>query len=608
MKKLLCMVMAIAMLLSGAALAEGLTYASDGLFVFNPSYDYMETDCNSWPLVKEGEEITLSVLCYTDDAYPTPPYDVFFWNWLTAETGIKFEVEQVLQSALNERKSLMFASAELPDILLCVGLSTTDMMNYGAGEGLLLDFTPYVTPELMPNLCLALEEFPIMKANATAADGKMYSLPYNRGYFSPYGESDRIFIDKNRMEEVGVAEPPKTLDEFIDMLYAFKEADPDCIPLGGANDSMNPGYYILNAMGFLGQDGNYGTTITVRDGEAVLPVGDPLFKEYLTIMHQLYEDGILAESFFTDKGTEVNAKMSEGKLGVYPFVPFTVTPNVEDFSHWTSITPLTSEWSDKQQWLEYNCWDIGGFAASAKTQYPEIIARLADFFYSDYGFVMIWDGAYANNNTMGIIKGQEVWLEWDNLRSDGLPNIASKHPEIIDGTYDGDYDFKYSIYGGPFSTVGLNGGHVATSRATGIPEGIYAERHDAFLLRGLGWRSEEDFNYYVEHYMEYKTNPPTFDVNSPEGQFRGSMYEYVTPYETSGFPAITYYTLEETEAISNYRATLKTYADGEIAKFISGDRAIDEYEVFVEELEGMGLREWEQIYKDAWENYVAAMG
>lgn len=609
MKKLLCLVLSLAMLvaMSGVAMAE-LTYATDGLYQYNPDYDFMATDCNSWPLVEDGEEVTLKVMCYTPDAYPTDPHSIHFWQWLEKETGVKFEIDQVLESALSERKSLMFASGDLPDILLCIGLSTADMMNYGAGEHLLLDFAPYITEELMPNLCLAFEEFPIFKANATAADGGIYSLPGNRGYFSPYGESDRIFMDLNRMEAVGVTEPPATLDDFIAMLYAMKEADPDCIPLGGANDSMNPGYYILNAMGFLGRSGNQGTLITVRNGEAVLPVGDPLFKEYLTIMNKLYTDGILSNSFFTDDGTAVNAKMSEGKLGVYPFVPFTVTPNEEDWSHWVSMTPMTSQWSETRQWLEYNCWDNGGFAASAETEYPELICRLADFFYSDYGFMMIWDGPRYHNNTLDIVEGAKYYIDYENLRADGLPTVKSEVPEVVDGTYEGDYDYKYSIQGGPFASFGLNGGHVATSRAVGAPEGIYSGRDDAMKLRGIGWTSEEDFNFYVEHYMEYLTNPPVFDIHTTEGQFRGSMYQWVTPYETSGFPAITYYTVEETEALSDYTSTIKTYAEGEIAKFISGDRPIDEYEAFVAELEGMGLRDWEQIYKDAWAAYQAAMG
>lgn len=609
MKKLLSLVLAIAMLvMSGAALAEGLTYASDGFGVYNPSYDFMETDCNSWPLVAEGENVQISVLTYMDDAYSTDPETTQFWTWAQEETGVDFVIEQVLNSALTQRKSLMFASAELPDIMLGVGISTTEMMNYGAGEGLLMALNEYITPELMPNLCLAYEEFPIWKANSTAADGNIYSYPTNRGYFSPYGESDRIFYDINRMKAVGIEEPPTTLDGFIDMLYKMKEADPDCIPLGGANESMNPGYLIMNAMGFVGPSGHQGFGLTVRNGEAVFPVGDPLFKEYLTIMNKFYTDGIIAESFFTDKGTEVNAKMSEGKLGVYPFVPFTVTPAEEDFSHWVSFTPMTSEWNDKRQWREYNCWETGGFAVSAESEYGELIARFADFFYSDYGFIAIWDGPYSNNNTAGIVKGREVYFEYDNLNSAGMPNLKTVVPEIEDGTYTGDYDYKWSIQSGPFSTVGLNGGHVATARVLGLPEGKYATRQTAYLARGIGWRTEEDFNYYMENIDYYAVDQAAFDVHSPEGQFRGSMYTYVTPYEGSFFPKVTYFTVEQSEALTEYQSTIKTYGEGEIAKFITGARPIDEFEAFVAELEGMGLRDWEKIYQDYYANYLANMG
>ena len=114
MKKLLSLVLAVAMLvMSGAAFAEGLTYASDGLYVYNPDYDYMATDCNSWPLVEEGESLTLSVFTHMEDAHPTDPHDLHFWQWLEAETGVTFQIEQVLDSALSERKNLLFASAEI---------------------------------------------------------------------------------------------------------------------------------------------------------------------------------------------------------------------------------------------------------------------------------------------------------------------------------------------------------------------------------------------------------------------------------------------------------------------------------------------------------------
>ena len=189
-----------------------------------------------------------------------------------------------------------------------------------------------------------------------------------------------------------------------------------------------------------------------------------------------------------------------------------------------------------------------------------------------------------------------------------MPVLEMKVPEIEDGTYTGDYDYKWSIQSGPFSTVGLNGGHVATSRAMGAPEGKYVTRQTAYLVRGIGFRTEEDFNYYMENFDYYGYDNATFNVHSPEGQFRGSMYTYVTPYEASFFPKVTYFSIEESEALNEYSATIKTYGEGEIAKFIVGERDLEDFDTFVKELEDMGLRDWEKIYQDYYANYLANLG
>ena len=190
-----------------------------------------------------------------------------------------FEVEQVLTSARDQRKSLMFASGELPDLMLGISLSTQDMMQYGAAEKMLLSFKPYMTKEVMPNLKLLLDTYPVSLVNITAADGEIYTMPFYVNQQNLNGESARVFIDQARLDAVG-KELPETLDAFIETMYAFKEADPDCIPVGGSHTASTPAHYILNAMGFLGNSGNWGLGIIVRNGEAVIPAGDPLYKEF----------------------------------------------------------------------------------------------------------------------------------------------------------------------------------------------------------------------------------------------------------------------------------------------------------------------------------------
>ena len=57
-------------------------------------------------------------------------------------------------------------------------------------DGTVLDLTPYLTPDIMPNLCAILEEHPEIRAAITQEDGKIYGLPsgeqmttgHRRGY------------------------------------------------------------------------------------------------------------------------------------------------------------------------------------------------------------------------------------------------------------------------------------------------------------------------------------------------------------------------------------------------------------------------------------------
>ena len=54
--------------------------------------------------------------------------------------------------------------------------SNYELANYGA-DGTFIDLTPYITPEVMPNLTAMLEAHPEIRAAITMSDGKIYGLP-----------------------------------------------------------------------------------------------------------------------------------------------------------------------------------------------------------------------------------------------------------------------------------------------------------------------------------------------------------------------------------------------------------------------------------------------
>lgn len=102
MKKLVSFLLALVLVLSSVS----------ALAAYNDHTDYVD-----WPIVKDGEKLTVSVATKRSEQYGKDPDQQWFWIWSETYSGIDFEVDQILSTAVDERKSLMFASGDLPDLL-----------------------------------------------------------------------------------------------------------------------------------------------------------------------------------------------------------------------------------------------------------------------------------------------------------------------------------------------------------------------------------------------------------------------------------------------------------------------------------------------------------
>lgn len=560
MKKLLCLVVSIA-LLTNCAIALA-------------NFDYR--DFCQFPLVKDGEKVIISVATIRSDADGIDSDKMWFWNWLSQATGITFEVEQILGTALSERKALMFAANDLPDLLYGLSLSTSEMVRYGQVEGQLMALNQYINEETMPNASAWFDAYPQALSYSTAPDGNVYTLPWLYDMGTLVGESSRVFLNETWLKEADM-QVPETLDDFVAMLYKFKELHPDSTPLGGGMDTFNPMFYILNAYGFLGSAYGYGNSVAVRNGKAVIPAGDPLFKDVLQLLNQFYVDGIISEDFFTLDNTQLNAAMADWKLGVFPFVPFTVKSDKDFWSQWCSVKPLTSAHNDKQQWLEYNTISVGNWAVSANSEHGEILARLADFYFSDIGTIYPWYGPMnGNGDDLGMTEG---WII--------NPETNSRDwPEIVSGKYASTGVYMQQVccaVGG-----GGLGNHSHSLGNSIVPAGYDRDNIMRFLY---GAPIEEERVYNLEE---------------PDAAFRYSMLQNISPYETAGFPSIVYYDEDTTYAMNDLRTVLETYMQTEIAKFIVGERNLNTFDQFLSDMEKIGLREYEGYYQTAYDAFLAA--
>ena len=539
--------------------------------------EYMNTE-SYFPIVKEGEEITLTLGLVYDDTYTNPDKvkASWFYTWLSQFTGIKFDYMLIPKSALNERKALVFLEEKLPDILMGFKLTETELVTYGDVDQVLLDMTPYIHPDVAPSISLLMDTRPDAKGSVTTPSGKMYTLPqvYSDIDSNGYGKSELMFVRTEWLKEAGYETAPTTLDGFTEMLYKFKANHPDCIPLAASDGQQDVRSYILNAMGYLTDvenDTGYGPAL--RNGEVVIPAYTETFKEFLKVMNEYYVNGLIPQDYFTLDTTAEDAMLSEDNWGATNRASMSyISKEPAVFQQYWTGYPLTSQWNDKQQVAKYtNVNRIGGVAISADTEYPEVCVRLLDFWFTELGNIYQWEGpAYGSSDTLGMILGHSVTDEW----------VVTYH-DVVEGR----------IESTGFYTRGETNPTV-----------------QQFGMRSYSLTRPDEITYYRMVSIElsgYEATPQKLLKDNADNWYKLAKMEGFFPYFVEGFPQYKYFDEETSLRLADLEAVIKPFIDSEVAKFITGINSIDQFDKFQEQLKAMGIEEYLKIYQDFYASYLA---
>jgi len=518
------------------------------------------------PVIKEGEGAGVTVTMVTGQGEMTLSWEnLWLAKYIERFMNIDMKVEQILTSALSERKNLMFAADDLPDILFNVDLTSNEIMRYGQMEGQLLDLTPYVNGTLTPETVYNMDKYPDSRTMCTTPDGKMYTLPFVNEPDDD-GSADRTFLDKRWLDACGI-ENPRTLDDFIDMLRLFKEKDvtgvgaDNIVPYAVSFNYLDPSWYFLNALGYVG--GGRGTSPALRDGEPELPVTNAeVYLEFIKVMKTLYDEKLFSENYFTAEGTEVNAWLLENRAGVFS-EPVYVTGYTE-WREWDSVYPLTSDWNATPKWAAPISHQVGDFAMSANSKYPEIGVRFANVFFAPFGRIFM----------LGPAENMEERM--DHIGS-------SWNPET--------------------QTVVFNE-HL-------LPEGIndpwtYLLMYQTWYFTLGTWCLRES-NAYIGRLLG--GNPPpgkNYNLDDADEQYMSLVAKNLMPYAVERFPYIYYLEEESTIRLSDLSAVIDSYLNEQIASFMTGRRPLSEYDAFIAEMKSIGIDELDQIYKNVWAEYKKA--
>lgn len=360
-----------------------------------------------WSLLDGNTSQTASTLADTE-----------FAKMLMEEVGCKIEFIHPAAGQGVEKFSIMTAMDELPDIIEF----NWALLYPGGCEKALQDgiVQPINLEKDAPNLKAYLEANPDVDRLVTTKNGEYFGFPFIRGdeYLLTYSGP---IVRQDWLDELGL-EAPETIDEWTEMLRAFKDKKNAAAPFSTQLNNMNT-YGLFS--------GAYGTyyDLYVEDGEVVYGPLEDSYKEYLKKMNEWYEEGLLDPEFATVDGsilqgnilnnvTGATAGSAGGNLGKW------LGAALDDKFDLTGVKYPVLKKGDGSKFGQYDQPVNGSFAAiSRDCKNYELCAKLLDYGYSKKGHMLFNFGIEGESYTM--VDGYPTYTDAITQNPDGLSMAAS---------------------------------------------------------------------------------------------------------------------------------------------------------------------------------------
>ncbi len=333
-----------------------------------------------------NEPVTLNVVKERHMLDTTESYnEKAAWANITEETGITIEWTELAAGTAAERIPLMLSSGDLPDVFWAA-LSDAQVLQ---NESNLFAMEDYME-DFAPNSLATYEQLGVdWKEIATTPSGHIFGfLGRYESLYENTGDGIQI-INKAWLDKVGM-DVPTTLDEFTEVLRAFKEQDPngngqaDEIPYCFSEDMWCA--YATNTMGWWGIGDGAGSDTTssksTRDGKVTGSVNTDEYRQYLEYTHSLYAEGLMDQEGFSQNTEVFSTKIKSNQVGTYfcwTALEYLTSEQVEDWvvmppiQAIEGVDPIANGEVDRST-IQKNKWVI-----TTSCEHPEAAMRLWDY-------------------------------------------------------------------------------------------------------------------------------------------------------------------------------------------------------------------------------------
>lgn len=458
------------------------------------------------------------------------------FSQLEQATNVRWDATLVSFFSSDEQFQLMVASQDYTDVVCRAIDSYTGGTDQAIEEEFLIDVSDLID-ENMPNLLDWFDKYPELRKQMTTVEGNIGGFP--KFYQEPSDVNEGALIRLDWLEELGL-ESPKTYDDLHNVLTQFKEqknaSAPLVIPVNtGVQGNLLYGYNIDNYYQVDGQ---------VRFGPM-----QPEFKEYLTMMNQWYNEGLLSDSFLTSQA-EVLMDFStilSGDTGVWCGSGtqsitqlLSMAAESQPDMRITGMTNVTKDGDTAHVGTESQILDSIMWSITTECSDPAAIARYVDYLYSDAGILLANYG--VEGETFHYVDGKPV-----------LTELVTNNP-----------DYSYNLALNIFTC----------DRQTPVP----------FIIDEQKARND---------YSEDQSNAVAVWNGATDGL-------YNIPRQGVNM------TTKEQEKYNSIYSDIDTYMDETISKFVVGDLSLDQFDSFVQKLKDMGIEDCIAIEQTAYNRYLEA--
>ena len=520
---------------------------------------YTVSEPGQLPVVDEVVEYTI---CAPDTTYVCDLNENTLTPWIQEKTNVKINFEEIPDTEWDTKVNLLIASDELPDAFIYGGFSAAELADYGS-QGVFLALNDIIE-EHGHYVKQVFDQQEALPGAYTALDGNIYTLPdINECYHCFY--SMRAWINQQWLTNLGL-KYPNTVDEFVNVLRAFKEQDAngngdpnDEIPFSGNATSWNSTIYPFLLNSFLHYDTS---NLSVKeDGTVIFTPIQPEFKEGLQWIASLIDEGLIEKEALTQ--TEEQLKTKGSNLDIALLGGFTSA------TWWSGVGSDNGEGSRCREYsglsplegpngVRISPWagtgfNMGNSVITTACEDPVPLFKMLDYMLSDEATLRSQVG--------------ELGVDY-NEPDEGAPGINGKP----------------ALYA-KIPTSNTTGGTTGDEADTAMPNVFPSNRTSDFRL---GEQAD-----YSDPETQWQQEPRLYNESAT----------YFAPYadEHMMYPGAVNLTAEESEKINFMKTQINDYVKENIVLFLAGEKSFDtDWDSFIAEFDNLKLDEYMELRQMAY--------